>query len=93
MFINLKWWIQIGIFHNIDKIVYHIYKIGKVLSKDKCYVGIQNSMDIHYEKSHPSKSHYNATKTKKKLIYNYYATILWVLPLLCNYPPKNIVYY
>jgi hypothetical protein len=33
----------------------------------------------HYEKLHPSKPHYLATKTQKKLIYNYCATIYWVL--------------
>jgi hypothetical protein len=26
----------------------------------------------------------------KKLVYNYCATILWVLQLLCNYPPINM---
>jgi hypothetical protein len=31
-------------------------------------------------------------KLKKQLIYNYYATIPWVLQLLCNYPLKNMVY-
>jgi hypothetical protein len=47
MFVNLKMWIQIGIFHNVDNIVYHIHKFGKVLSKENSYVGIQNCMAIY----------------------------------------------
>jgi hypothetical protein len=39
-----------------------------------------------------SKPHYPITKIQKKLIYNYCATILWVLQLLCKYPPKNTMY-
>jgi hypothetical protein len=70
-------WIQIGVFHNVDNIVYHIYKIVRSYPKRIVMLG----------------SHYPATKTQKKLIYNYYATILWVLPLLCNYPLRNIMYY
>jgi hypothetical protein len=31
-------------------------------------------------------------KFKKQFIYNYCATIPWVLQLLCNYPPRNMVY-
>jgi hypothetical protein len=49
-------------------------------------------MANHYEKLHPLKPHYPTIKTKKKLIYNYYATIPWVLQLLCNYPLKNMVH-
>jgi len=33
----------------------------------------------HYEKLHPLKPHYLATKIQKTLIYNYFATISWVL--------------
>ncbi len=47
---------------------------------------------LHYEKSHMLKPHCPTTKTQKKLIYNYYVIILWVLQLLCNYPLKNMVY-
>jgi len=43
------------------------------------------SIVFHYEKSHPSKPHYLATKTPKithmQLLYNYPL----VLQLLCNY--------
>jgi hypothetical protein len=31
-------------------------------------------------------------KFKKQHIHNYYATIPWVLQLVCNYPTRNIVY-
>ncbi len=34
------------------------------------------SSAIHYEKLHLLKPHYHATKTQKKLIYNYYVTIV-----------------
>jgi hypothetical protein len=46
----------------------------------------------HYEKSRPSKPHYLTTQIQKKLIYNYCATITWVLQLVCNYPRRDIVY-
>jgi hypothetical protein len=47
---------------------------------------------VYYEKSCLSKPHYLTTKIKKKRLDNYYATIHWVLQLLCNYPPRNTVY-
>jgi hypothetical protein len=47
---------------------------------------------IHYEKSCPLKPHDPTIKIQKKLIYNCYATIPWVLQLLCNYPLKNTMY-
>jgi hypothetical protein len=31
-------------------------------------------------------------KIKKQFVYNYCATIPWVLQLMCNYPFKNMVY-
>ncbi len=31
-------------------------------------------------------------KLKTKFIYNFCATIFWVLQLVCNYPPKNMMY-
>ncbi len=46
----------------------------------------------YQKKSRPPKPLYPARKTQKKLIYNCYATILWVLRLLCNYPLRNMMY-
>jgi hypothetical protein len=44
---------------------------------------------MHYEKLHLPKLHNLTTKIQKKLIYNYYVIIPWVLQLLCNYPFRN----
>ncbi len=41
----------------------------------------------HYEKSNICQNHTTLQlKLRKNFIYNYYATIPWVLQLLCNYP-------
>jgi hypothetical protein len=43
-------------------------------------------MNKHYKKLHLPKPHCPTTKAKNKLIYNYCATIPWVLQLLWKYP-------
>lgn len=43
-------------------------------------------MNKHYEKLHLLKSHCPTIKVQKQFIYNYCATILWVLQLLWKYP-------
>jgi len=47
-----------------------------------CMLQCTQKIVIHYEKLRLPKPHYLATKIQKKLVYNYYATILWVLQLL-----------
>ncbi len=49
-------------------------------------------LPLHYEKSCLLNHTTLQLKLKKQLIYDCYATIPWVLQILCNYPLKNMMY-